>query len=92
MRLNRHAFRLLVNHHLVAIEPASVSVRPLGALTARQVPVDVVVVVTSQVPVRGLFDELRDKLPSVQLVGNALSPRDLLAAMHDGHRCARAIA
>jgi hypothetical protein len=57
-----------------------------------QVPADVVAVVTSQVPVRDLFDELRDKVAAVHLIGNALSPRDLLAAMHDGHRCARAIA
>jgi NADPH-dependent 2,4-dienoyl-CoA reductase/sulfur reductase-like enzyme len=92
MRLNRRTFRLLVNHHLVAIGPGFVSLRPLGALSVVQVPADVVAVVTSQVPIRGLFDELRGKLPLVQLVGNALSPRDLLAAMHDGHRCARAIA
>jgi hypothetical protein len=34
---------------------------------------------------------LRDSIKESRLVGDALSPRDLLAAMHDGHRAARAL-
>jgi 2,4-dienoyl-CoA reductase-like NADH-dependent reductase (Old Yellow Enzyme family) len=90
-RLNQGAFRLLVNHQLMEIAPGHCMVRALGAPQVERIAADVVVVVTSQTPIRQLFDELRDQIPHTYLVGDALSPRDLLAAMHDGHRCARAI-
>lgn len=89
-RLNKGPFSLLVNHNIIAIAPDHCMVRPLGALEEDRIDADIVVMVTSQVPIRNLFDELRGQL-DIQLVGDALSPRDLLAAMHDGHRAARAL-
>jgi NADPH-dependent 2,4-dienoyl-CoA reductase/sulfur reductase-like enzyme len=92
MRLNQGGeFRLMVNHNLLAIEPGFASIRALGVERLDRVPADVVAVVTNQVPVRNLYDELRHKVADVRLVGDALSPRDLLAAMADGHRFARTI-
>jgi NADPH-dependent 2,4-dienoyl-CoA reductase/sulfur reductase-like enzyme len=91
VRLNRGKFKLLVNYNLIAIEPGFVTIRARGVETTERISADLVAVVTSQVPVRNLFDELRDSVKEVRLIGDALSPRDLLAAMHDGHRCARAI-
>lgn len=92
MRLNQGGeFRLIVNHNLLSIEPGAAYIRPLGAERLDQIQADIVVMVTNQVPVRSLFDELRHKVADVRLVGDALSPRDLLAAMADGHRFARTI-
>ena len=90
-RLNQKEFRLLVNHHLAEIHSDHCLVHGIGSTRAERIAADIAVVVTSQVPIRNLFDELRDKIPTTKLVGDALSPRDLLAAMHDGHRTARAI-
>lgn len=89
-RLNQGPFTLLVNHNLIAIAPDHCMVRALGAKEEDRVDADIVVMVTSQVPIRNLYDELRGQV-DIRLVGDALSPRDLLAAMHDGHRTARAL-
>jgi 2,4-dienoyl-CoA reductase-like NADH-dependent reductase (Old Yellow Enzyme family)/thioredoxin reductase len=90
-RLSKGKFALRINTNLKGIELDTAEIRARGAEANETVPADVVVVVTSQVPVRALYDELRDHLEAIHLVGDALSPRDLLAAMHDGHRCARVI-
>jgi len=92
MRLSEKGnFQLMVNANITAIEKGAAHVRARGAKESEKVAADITVMVTSQVPVRNLFDELRGRIPSSHLVGDSLSPRDLLAAMHDGHRCARAV-
>jgi len=92
MRLNKNgSFRLMVNTDLASIEKGAAFVRPRGAQQNEKIASDITVVVTPQVPVRHLFDELRERIPSCHLVGDALSPRDLLAAIHDGHRIARTV-
>ena len=90
-RLNQGAFRLVVNHHLVAIYPDHCLIRPVGTYRTERIDANIVALATAQVPMRALFDELRGRVPEIRLIGDALSPRDLLAAVHDGHRCARAI-
>lgn len=92
-RLNQGeaGFRLMVNSHLVEIGKDHCQVRGIGVTKAERIAADVTVVVTSQVPVRDLYDELREKIPAAVLAGDALSPRDLMAAMHDGHRAGRTI-
>ncbi len=92
MRLNQGGkFRLVVNHNLLAIEPGFASIRALGVDHLDRMPADIVVVATYPLPVRDLYDELRHRVPDIRLVGDALSPRDLLAAIADGHRVARTI-
>jgi hypothetical protein len=49
------------------------------------------VLVTANAPTRNLFDDLRDSHCKTLLVGDALSPRDMLSAIHEGHRAARGI-
>jgi hypothetical protein len=90
-RLNQGVFRLLVNHHLVEIGRDHCLVRGIGVTRTERIAADITVVVTSQVPVRDVYDEVRAKVPSAVLAGDALSPRDLLAAMHDGHRVGRSV-
>ena len=90
-RLHKNAFRLWVCHHLVGVEAGNVRVRPIGVECTESIAADVVVMVTSDVPNRDLFDQIRGKLEYCRLVGDALSPRDLLAAIHDGHHAARGL-
>jgi 2,4-dienoyl-CoA reductase-like NADH-dependent reductase (Old Yellow Enzyme family) len=86
-------FTLLVRHHLVEIGPSSCVVRPLESERTSELPADVVVLVTQNEPSRGLYDELVARgLRDVSLVGDASTPRDLQAAIAEGHRAARAAA
>jgi 2,4-dienoyl-CoA reductase-like NADH-dependent reductase (Old Yellow Enzyme family) len=86
-------FEALTRHHLVEIRAGSCIVRPLQAShnQTRIVPADTVVLVTQNTPLRGLYDELRDELPNIALVGDARSPRDVQFAIAEGHRAARAL-
>jgi hypothetical protein len=87
-------FHALTRHQLVAIDPGACCVRPIQAGPERQarVAADTVVLVTQNAPLRGLYDALRDGGMSVHLIGDAASPRDIQAAIADGHRAGRAIA
>lgn len=87
-------FQLLTRHQLVAIEAGACTVRPIQAGPERQqrVAADTVVLVTQNMPLRGVYDELRGGAVPVHLIGDAASPRDIQAAITDGHRVGRAIA
>ncbi|MCY1516331.1 hypothetical protein D9M68_509520 [compost metagenome] len=54
-------------------------------------PANTTVLVSFREPLRELWDELEEKGPRVYLVGDALSPRDLVCAMREGHFSARSI-
>jgi 2,4-dienoyl-CoA reductase-like NADH-dependent reductase (Old Yellow Enzyme family)/thioredoxin reductase len=85
-------FTLLTRHHLVEIAASTCVVRPLESKRTREVPADVVVLVTQNEPNRGLYDELVAAGQSdVLIVGDAASPRDLQVAIAEGHRVARGI-
>jgi hypothetical protein len=86
-------FTLLTRHLLVEIGRSSCVVRPLQSARAQEVPADVVVLVTQNEPNRALHDELvAAGHPDVRLIGDAASPRDLTAAIAEGHRLARVLA
>ncbi len=92
-RLHRGDFTVLSRHYLAEIQRDTCLVRPLqaGDNRLREIPADTVVLVTPNVPERGLYDALRDRHQRIVLVGDALAPRDLQNAIRDGHRAARAI-
>jgi 2,4-dienoyl-CoA reductase-like NADH-dependent reductase (Old Yellow Enzyme family) len=90
-RLQRGEFNLLVRHHLVEIRPGECAVRPMQSSKPRPVPADLVVLVQAAEPLRELYDELRDTLPGVVLIGDAATPRDVQFAISDGHMAARAL-
>ncbi|MDB5159677.1 MAG: hypothetical protein JWR50_4384, partial [Mucilaginibacter sp.] len=87
-------FEILPRHHLVEIEKDQVLVRPyLGRQNqVRAVPADTVVLVTQNEPLSHLYDEMSATHPNMTLVGDAQQPRDLMCAIWEGHRAARAIA
>jgi 2,4-dienoyl-CoA reductase-like NADH-dependent reductase (Old Yellow Enzyme family)/thioredoxin reductase len=83
-------FTLLINTVLLEIEKDGCVIRSRSGSRTRVVPADTVVLVTSNEPNRELFDQLQGKA-TVQLIGDALSPRGMLEAIAEGHRAARAI-
>lgn len=87
-------FQILNRHHLVEIQPGRCIVRPLQAShnQTSDVPADTVVLVTHNRSLSEIYDELSETTPDIALVGDALEPRDVLAAIWTGHRAARAIA
>lgn len=88
-RLYRGDFELLVRHHLVAVRPGECEVRPLQSSKSRVVRADTVVLVTANEPLRELHDVLRVEIAGLSLIGDAAAPRDLQAAIAEGHHAGR---
>ena len=90
-RLHRGSFDLLTRYALVEVQPGQCLVRPLQGSRLRTVLADTVVLVTVNDPLRDLYDELRTEHPSIHIVGDASAPRDMQAAIAEGHLVARAL-
>jgi 2,4-dienoyl-CoA reductase-like NADH-dependent reductase (Old Yellow Enzyme family) len=89
-RLYQGDFEILVRHRLVSIESGVTTVQPFQSQKPRRIDADTVVLITPNQPMRGLYDELRQQHKNISLVGDALAPRDLQAAIGEGHRTMRA--
>lgn len=88
-RLYRGQFELLVRHQLLEVKASECVVKPLQGQRPRTVPADLVVVVQPGEPLRELHDELRGQVPGLSLVGDAATPRDVQAAIAEGHFAVR---
>ena len=84
-------FRILVSSVIHAVHPQSVDIRPTESAKHESVPADTTVIVAYREPFRDLWQELSECVPQVFVVGDAVSPRDLVCAMREGHFCARTI-
>ncbi|XEG74790.1 FAD-dependent oxidoreductase [Pseudomonas sp. abacavir_1] len=84
-------FRLLTSSVVVAIQRDAVQVRPIDGFRPESVKADTTVVVAYREALRELWGELVDAGPQLYVVGDALSPRDLVCAMREGHFAARSI-
>lgn len=91
-RLYQGDFRPLTRYRIVSIAPGSAVVKPFQSEKPETVPADTVVWISPNAPMRDLYDALRQRHASLSLIGDALAPRDLQAAIAEGHRAARAIA
>jgi hypothetical protein len=91
-RLYKGEFSILNRHRIVSIAPGEAVVQPFQSARPTTVPADTVVLITPNAPMRGLYDELRQHHRNIALVGDALAPRDLQAAIAEGHRTMRAFA
>ncbi len=90
--LLNHDFTLFTRHHLAEIGSSTCLVEPLWNERTREVPADVVVLVTQNEPKRALYDELvAAGVGDVFVIGDAAAPRDLTLAISEGNRIARAI-
>jgi len=63
-----------------------------GDNQVRAIAADTVVLVTANQPLRQVYEELHEKRPNMNLVGDAQTPRNLGWAIWEAHRVARAIA
>jgi hypothetical protein len=90
-RLYQGDFTPLTRHRIVSIAPGLAVVQPFQSEKSHTVPADIVVWITPNAPMRGLYDALRQRHRNISLIGDALAPRDLQAAIAEGHRTARAI-
>jgi 2,4-dienoyl-CoA reductase-like NADH-dependent reductase (Old Yellow Enzyme family)/thioredoxin reductase len=90
-RLQAGRFRLVTRAHLVEVRPRECVIRPLQGSEHVVVPADHVVLVLPRESLADLHGELRGAVPHLALVGDALSPRDLQAAIREGHLAARSI-
>jgi hypothetical protein len=91
---DRPHFEQLTRHRVVEIEVGACLVAPTYALPdqLRSVPAELVVVIAHRLPLRGLYDELRQTgNHAAVLIGDAYAPRDLQKAIADAHLAARAI-
>jgi hypothetical protein len=76
---------------VTAIGPDSCTVRRAHGGEELKIPVSRAVIVGPRTPVVDLVASLRDRFPDVRVVGDALSARNLQAAVHEGHHVARGI-
>jgi 2,4-dienoyl-CoA reductase-like NADH-dependent reductase (Old Yellow Enzyme family) len=85
-------FTVLLRHQIAEIRRGQCVVRPIYSQRNVEVAADTVVLVTQDDPRRDLFDELGGEAnPTLTLIGDALSPRDMQFGIADGHRAARAL-
>lgn len=84
---------ILTRHQLLEIEPGRCMVQALQAShqQRRYVRADTVILVTQNAPLRALYDDLGKEGLALHLVGDAMSPRDVQAAIAEGHQVARSL-
>jgi heterodisulfide reductase subunit A-like polyferredoxin len=87
-------FTPLVRHRLLEIGARSCRIRPAQADSRhdREIEADTVVLVTQNTPSREIYEEIRSRRDAVFVIGDAQSPRDMQAAIAEGHRVARSLA
>jgi hypothetical protein len=90
-RMQSGDFRLLTRMHLREIRKDSCVVRPLQGVRDEIVPADTVVLVLARESLNSLYEDLRGSVASLSLIGDAKAPRDIQAAIWEGHLAARAI-
>ena len=84
-------FTVHTRSQLLQVRPGTAVLRDGIDGCLHTVPADTVVIVTHRRARRELADRLSGCVPSVQLVGDALSARDLQVAIREGHMAGRQI-
>lgn len=84
-------FAQLTRHRIRRIGENTVELAPTYAGPGFEIEADTVVLVTPNAPLHILHDQLSGRVGSLALVGDALSPRNLQKAIHEGHRAARSL-
>jgi 2,4-dienoyl-CoA reductase-like NADH-dependent reductase (Old Yellow Enzyme family) len=87
----RGNFRIITSAAVLSITSSAVEVRPLDGVRSEFVPADTTVLVSFRTPMNELYMDLIDVIPEIYVVGDALSPRDLVSAMREGHLAARSV-
>jgi hypothetical protein len=90
--LSKGSFRVITYAHLTEIRSGEAMVRPLQSDKAERISAGLVVMVSPREPLAELYGELLGKVPVLHIVGDARTPRDLQAAVREGHIAGRFIA
>lgn len=90
-RLMPRRFELIVDARLEAIDREKVEIVSLYGGPAQSVAADLVVLVGANRPERALADALRPHVAELRVVGDALGPRFLQAAIADGFHAAASL-
>jgi 2,4-dienoyl-CoA reductase-like NADH-dependent reductase (Old Yellow Enzyme family) len=75
-------FELRIRQAVTRIEPEKVELTGLDDKVAREVPADLVVMISRPLADRGLYDELVEAGVHAKLIGDALEATDLVHAIH----------
>lgn len=79
-------FRIMVRSQLTDIRLGECSVRSVHGGKDEMVKADTVILITPNASFAPIFDELRDVVSGISRIGDALSPRDVQAAIAEGRR------
>ena len=90
-RLHKGEFRLLTRMQLLEIRAHDAVLKPLQGTRTETVAANLVVLVLPREPLAALHAALRGSVPQLAIVGDAKAPRDLQAAVREGHLSARGI-
>jgi hypothetical protein len=95
-RLRRGAFSLYTRARLTQVAEVFCEIAYLDGGATSSIPADTVVLVSANQSNNELYSDLRAlpterRVPSIQVIGDALAPRDLLVAIREGHMAARSI-
>ena len=90
-RLSKGNFTLHRRSHVVGISENQVSMMNMDSELLMDVPADTVVFVSNNESNRDLADALAADVGEIHVVGDALSPRFLLRAIHDGNAAGCAV-
>lgn len=80
-----------LRHRIVAVRDGQADLAPTHAGPWRTIAADAVVLVTPNQPLNAVQAALTGKVPRITSVGDALSPRNLQRAIHEGHLAARTL-
>lgn len=90
-RLLKGQFTQMTRMQLVEIKPDVCMLKPLQGDTLQTVSAEIVVLGLSRNSIHTLYAELQGKVPVLKIVGDARTPRDLQAAIREGHMAGRFI-
>lgn len=80
-----------LRHRILAVREGEAELAPTYAGPTHTIIADAVVLVTPNQPINELHNALVGQVPLVKAIGDALSPRNLQAAIREGHIAARGI-
>lgn len=87
--LNKGEFELMTYSKIVEVRPGTTVVQSIEDGPLKEIPADVVVLGLPRESLRGLYDDLKGRVPKLKIVGDAKTPRDVQAAIFDGHMAGR---
>jgi 2,4-dienoyl-CoA reductase-like NADH-dependent reductase (Old Yellow Enzyme family) len=87
--LHKAEFRLITRAQIVEISNGECAVKPLQGNSVETVAADIVVLSLAREPLAQLYYALKGRIAELHIVGDAKTPRDIQAAIAEGHMAGR---